>query len=121
MKISYTTHNGRINVQLEADSQKALWKELAHFQEVFEETRCGKCDSNDLRFIVRSSPYEKDGKTKEADYHELKCNKCGAKLAFGVLDDGSDGLFPKRKDKTTGKTKGKKGWVNWDSEKKREY
>ena len=36
MKVSYTTNNQRLTVELEADSPKTLWAELAQFQEVFE-------------------------------------------------------------------------------------
>ena len=93
MKINYTTINQRLTVELEADSQKELWHQLAKFQEIFEETRCGKCDSNDLRFVVRKAV---DDKGKEYDYHELRCKKCWAKLSYGVRENAKD-LFPKRK------------------------
>lgn len=112
MKISYQTKNGRITVELEADSPKALWRELASFQEVFEESQCGKCGNTDLRFTIRKAT---DKKNKEYEYHELRCPKCWAKLAFGILDDGKGGLFPKRKD-AEGNNKPDKGWVKWNPE-----
>uniref|UniRef100_A0A6M3LIY1 Uncharacterized protein n=1 Tax=viral metagenome TaxID=1070528 RepID=A0A6M3LIY1_9ZZZZ len=110
MKISYTTTNKRLTVELEADSPKALWKELSQFQEVFEETTCGKCGCPDLRFAVRKAS---DEKGKEYEYHELRCKKCWAKLAYGVLDDGKGGLFPKRAKGEDGKVKDR-GWVKWN-------
>lgn len=116
MKVTYTTKNGRLSVELEADSPKTLWKQLSKFQEVFEETSCGKCGKSNLRFVVRKS---KDAKGKEYEYHELRCDDCKAKLAFGILDDGEGGLFPKRKD-DDGKYKGKNGWVKWNSETEQE-
>lgn len=111
MKVNYKSKNGRLVVELEAESQKGLWAQLAAFQETFEESVCGKCGSDDLKYVVRKTT---DGK-KEYDYHELRCNKCGAKLAFGVLNDDSGRLFPKRKDEE-GKVRGKWGWVKWNPE-----
>ena len=113
MKVCYTTQNKSLSVEIEADSHKSLWQQLASFQEVFEESACGKCKGTDLRFAVRKATDEK-GKTYE--YHELRCNTCKAKLAYGVLDDGKGGLFPKRKE--DGKWKGSNGWVKWNPEKK---
>ena len=112
MKVNYTTKNGRLTVELEADNHTKLWAELASFQEVFEEDHCRKCDSEDLKFVVRKS---KDSKGKTFDYHELRCNSCGAKMAFGVLDDASFRLFPKRKGED-GKYRGNYGWVKWNPE-----
>jgi len=112
MKATYTTKNGRLTVEVEAEGHKGIWTQLAAFQEVFEEDHCRKCDSDDVKFVVRKS---KDSKGKVFDYHELRCNNCGAKLAFGVLDDGSGGLFPKRKG-DDGKYRGKYGWVKWNPE-----
>ena len=113
MKVLYTTKNGRLSVELEAETQTSLWKQLSVFQEIFEENTCKKCNSDDIRCVVRVS---KDAKGKTYDYHELRCVSCGAKLPFGVLDDGSGSLFPKRKDKE-GKFRGKYGWVKWNPEK----
>lgn len=116
MKVVYTTHDGRFAVELEADSHKGLWKQLAAFQEVFEEGTCKKCDKSQLKFVIRKA---KDSKGKEYEYHELRCTSCGAKLAFGVLDDGTDSLFPKRKGED-GKYKGKFGWVKWNPDTQQE-
>ena len=41
MKINYKA--GRINVELEGDTQKDLFSQLSSFQEVFDEDTCGKC------------------------------------------------------------------------------
>ena len=35
MKLSYKTSNGRIGVELEADTQKDLFNQISSFQEVF--------------------------------------------------------------------------------------
>ena len=89
MKVNYKTKNGRISVELEGDSQRDIFAEIARFQEVFEETTCGKCGSDNLRFVVRN--------VDDNLYYELRCADCGAKLSFGSHKKGG-GLFPKRKD-----------------------
>ena len=87
MKVQY--QSGKISVEFECDTQKELFAQLSSFQEVFGETKCGKCGSENLKFVVR----EVDGN----EYHEIRCLDCGAKLQFGVNKKGG-GLFPKRKD-----------------------
>ena len=54
MKVNYKTINGRLSVELEGDSQRDIFQEIARFQEVFEETVCGKCGSDNIRFVVRN-------------------------------------------------------------------
>lgn len=112
MKAHYKTKDGRLTFEIDATDIKGVWKQCAAIQEVFEEPKCQKCGKDNLRFTIRKST---DGK-KEYEYHELKCLSCGAKLPYGVLDDGSGGLFPKRKDKEKN-WKGKYGWVKWNPEK----
>jgi len=104
-----------MTIELEADTQTALVQQLSAFSEVFEEDTCQKCKSKNLRWSVRKS----ESKGKTFSYNELRCKDCGAKLAFGVLDDGSHGLFPKRKD-ADGKIKGNYGWVKWNPETEQE-
>ena len=53
MKVNYQTKNGRLSVQLEGDSQKEIFEQISRFQEVFEETACGKSGSENIRFVVR--------------------------------------------------------------------
>ena len=110
MKVNYQTSNGRISVEIEGDSQRDIFAEIARFQEVFEETVCGKCGSENLRFVVRN--------VDDNLYYELKCLDCGAKLAFGVMKKGGR-LFPKRKDKE-GNWLPNAGWVKWNPETKKE-
>lgn len=116
MKITYTTSNGRMTIELEADTHVSLVQQLASFSEVFEEDTCQKCKKQSLRWNVRKS---KDAKGKEYSYHELMCKSCGAKLPFGVRDDDTFRLFPKRKDKE-GLIRGKYGWVKWNPETEKE-
>ncbi len=103
MKINYQTKN-RLNVEINVDSAKDAFKKLAEFQEVFDESQCGLCRSNDLQFIVRTV----DGN----DYYELKCQSCFGKLAYGQhKSEGS--LFPKRKLADGSYDKEHYGWHKW--------
>ena len=103
MKVNYQTRNGRLSVELEGDSQRDIFQEIARFQEVFEETVCGKCGADNIRFVVRN--------VDDNLYYELRCADCGAKLSFGSHKKGG-GLFPKRKDGDNWLRD--RGWVKWN-------
>jgi hypothetical protein len=110
MRLTYT--NGKLRTEFEG-TQADVFGQLAQFQEVFEESKCGKCNSDDLRYVVR----ENDGNK----YYELHCKKCRAKLAFGQHKNEQKTLFPKRKasaNDPTGLEKGAwlpdRGWLRWD-------
>jgi hypothetical protein len=107
MKIQYTTKNQRLNVELESNSAKEAFKQLAEFQEVFDENSCGQCNNDDLRFIVRT--------VEGNDYYELKCKACGAKLAFGQHKSGGT-LFPKRKLADGSFDYKNRGWFKWKAD-----
>ena len=51
MKVTYNT--GKMSVELEGETQRDLFGQLAAFQEVFDETTCGKCGSTNVEFAVR--------------------------------------------------------------------
>ena len=110
MRLNYTTNNGRISVELEGETQVDLFAQLGAFQEVFDETECGKCQSENLRFQVRN--------VDDNLYYELKCMDCGARLSFGVMKKGGR-LFPRRKDKE-GNWRPDRGWVKWNPDTKQE-
>tara|TARA_R100001163_G_scaffold39866_1_gene30240 strand:+ start:58 stop:387 length:330 start_codon:yes stop_codon:yes gene_type:complete len=102
MKVTYSS--GKLSVEFDCDSQKELFAQLSAYQEVFGESVCGKCGSDNLRFVVR----ENDGN----EYYELRCLDCGAKLAFGVNKKGGT-LFPRRKD-AEGNWLPDRGWTKWN-------
>jgi len=104
MKVNYQTRNGRLSVELSGDDQKSIFSEIAKFQEVFEESVCGKCGSDNVRFVVRA--------VDDNEYYELRCADCGARLSFGVNKKGGT-LFPKRKD-GDGNWLPDRGWVKWN-------
>ena len=87
MKLNYKL--GNLNVEFECDTPKEVFSQLSVFQEVFGETKCGKCGSENLRYVVRM--------VDDNQYYEIRCQDCGARLAFGANKKGG-GLFPKRKD-----------------------
>lgn len=119
MKVLYTTRNNRMTVELEADTQADLFKQLARFQEVFEDTTCRKFsqESDNVRFVVRQDK-------EENEYYELRCvddtpgsKLRGVKKAFGQHKKGG-GLFPKVKDGDNYLPDN--GWVKWDPKQEKE-
>lgn len=97
----------RIIVTLEADKQSDMFEELSKVSEVFGQTNCGACQSEDIVYVTRE--------VDENKYFELRCKKCGARLAFGQNKKGG-GLFPRRKDKDNNWLENK-GWTKWDGKK----
>jgi len=96
MKLRFTTKNRQLTFEVEGDSPKDLFSELASIQEIFDVHECGACHGPDVQFRVRKS---KNQQGKEIEYYELQCrnHQCRARLTFGQNADHK-GLFPKRKD-----------------------
>lgn len=125
MKLIYTTADGRLTVELEAANDKDLFRKLAHFQEIYEDIPAGKVDGKvvtggNVRYRVRKSQYtDEKGKNKEAEYFEkivVDGPLAWYKKAYGVLDDGSDNLFPKRNvDEDPKVTVGLNGWHKYNT------
>jgi hypothetical protein len=87
MKCSYRTRNGRMLFEVTGDTQKALFREIAALQAVFEvDETCGLCQSPAINFEARTV----DGN----EYFTLRCQNCGAQLNFGQHKQGGT-LFPK--------------------------
>jgi hypothetical protein len=119
MKLNYTTRDGRITVEIEGTSDKELFRKLAHFQEIFEDSPSAVIDGKqvnggDVIYRVRRAKYtDEKGKEKEAEYFEklaISGPLMWFKKAFGILDDGSDNLFPKRPAEDENLVLGQNGW-----------
>jgi len=108
MKVQYTSGNGRLTVEVEGDTQKSIFGELAKFQEVFEHPTCLKCNCEDVRFVVRN--------VDDNDFYEIHCqnSKCRARFAFGQHKSKDGTLFPRRKD-ANGAYLPNGGWVKFNA------
>ena len=92
MEAQLKTADGRLVFKVTGETPKALFKEIAGLQEVFEaESSCGCCNGTAIRFQARQ--------VEDFDFYELVCrnNECRARFQFGQAKKGG-GLFPKRKD-----------------------
>ena len=98
MRVTYKTD--RMDITVDGADVKACFDELAKAMEVFGETVCGACQSNDVAFVHR----ENDGYT----FREAQCRECGHALAFG-LKKSDLSMFPRRKDKA-GNWLDNEGW-----------
>jgi len=110
MKITYSSKNGRLKAELEGESQKDLFEQISSFQEIFEEAKCGACQGEDLRFVVRT--------VDDNSFYELHCVSCRSRFAFGQHKGTSGSLFPRRKD-SEGNYLPKNGWTKWNPETKK--
>jgi hypothetical protein len=120
MKLTYTTSDGRMTVELEANNDKEMFRKLARFQEIYEDVPSGTVDKKlvtggDVSYRVRKAKYtDEKGKEKEAEYFEKVVTNGPLKWykkSYGVLDDGTDNLFPKRPDEgDTSVERGENGW-----------
>jgi hypothetical protein len=119
MKVQVKCGSGA--VQAEGDNHADIWKQLAELQEAFGERVCGKCQSDDIRYVHRQN----EGGD---DFFELRCQAkgCYAKLRMSVRKKEKC-FYPKRKagkDDATGLTEGEwlpsNGWVRWDRKNEKE-
>jgi hypothetical protein len=101
MKVRYQTANARLTFEFESENDRTLVTNLAHIQEIFEESSCGCCKKENIRFDVR----EFDGN----HYYKLLCDDCGATLDFGQHKAGNT-LFVKRFEKDTREPLPNRGW-----------
>lgn len=100
MKAHLRALGGRIVVEVQGETVKGLFRELAIVDEVINADQfCGmeQCGSAAIKFRVRKSTVKSGKKAGQTfDYFELSCDACGAFLSFGQTLDG--GLWPKRRD-----------------------
>ena len=107
MKAIYSPST-KLSFELEGSGQKEIFKELALIEEIFAEDRCGICNKNNIKHIVRN--------VDDNNYYELRCTDCNAVLAFGQHKKGGT-LFPKIKD-DSGNYLPNRGWYKWTPETK---
>lgn len=81
--------NKNVSLKASGNTDKELFKELAKAQssKLFEDSVCGHCGSENIKFIVR----EVEG---DNEYYELQCQDCKHKLVFGHAKAGY--MYPKR-------------------------
>lgn len=87
MQMTYTS--GRISFTQEVNSGKQAFELVAKIAEVFDESQCGVCKSENIR--------PKVNQTDDKTYYKMVC-ECGAELSLWPTRDGK-GLFIGRKDK----------------------
>jgi hypothetical protein len=85
--------NSKTTVKVDGQNPQEVFQNLATMQSVFSVQKCGCCGSDELRYVVRSAQSQ-NGK-KSFEYPELWCEKCYARLSFGVSDNGQ--IYPKIK------------------------
>lgn len=93
MKVIYKA-NEHVTLESDCADVKETLLFLSGVSEVFSIDICGACKSTNIRPLVRHAAKGK----QTFDFYELSCNDCRARLSFGQLADGSNGLFPKRRD-----------------------
>jgi hypothetical protein len=113
--------NSKVFIEATGDTQTAIFEQAASLQEVFGAfDKCGKCDCEDLRFVVR----EDKEKNK---YYELHCqaHQCRARLSFGQnKGDKLGAMYPRRQETKKQSVMGGKlqagdwlpddGWIRWN-------
>ena len=79
MKAKYKVGD-KLEFELDGAGQKELFKEIASIQEIFGESKCGICGSENIKFVVRT--------VEDNEYYELRCMDCGAILSYGQHKKG---------------------------------
>jgi hypothetical protein len=104
MKAHYRTASGRLVFELQGETVKDLFRQIAQTQEVFEAAQaCGLCGNTEIRYQVRT--------IDDNDFYELVCMQCRAQLHFGQHKKGGT-LFVKRRD-DHGALLPATGWQEW--------
>lgn len=81
--------NNNLSFEVTADTEPELFKQIARVQEVMAVKCCGKCKSDDIKFVVRAA-------SKKSKWMEVVCQdfNCRAKLVYSSTEDGSM-VYPK--------------------------
>ena len=83
--------NDKITFEVEADTEKSMFQEIARAQEIFTHNECGRCKCKEVKFVSRKDP-------DDNDWLEVVCQdmSCRAKVIFGVAKKGGV-IYPKIK------------------------
>lgn len=101
--VNYKSSDGQFNVEFTATDEKDLFRQLAKWQEIFEQKRQGK---KNHKFIHRT---DKDGN----EYFELLCLDDMTSLGFGQSKKDKS-LFPRRRNVKTKEPIGENGWHKFE-------
>lgn len=125
MKFSYTSKDGQIGFDFDANTPQEAFKKIADFQEIFENDAAadvggkfvGPKEAGEVRYVVRNVAYtDEKGKPKQATYYEKRVISGpmkGYRKDYGLLEDGS-GMFPK-KAPTEKSVPGFNNWYKYDA------
>ena len=116
IKAKYLTQDRRLTFEIEGETQKAVFTQIAAIQEVFDsEHKCGLCGGSDIRYMHRVTTTKG---SKKCDYLHFVCrtkdergHTCNARFDFGQSMEGG-ALFPKRKNED-GTWKQNGGWEKY--------
>jgi Tfp pilus assembly protein PilE len=107
------TSDGYITAEIDSDTQKAAFAQIAQFQEVFVTEPCGICKNEKTVFRTREA---KTAAGKPFTSYSQVCTRCGASLTYGTHADEKT-MFPQRKDKDTGMyNRETRGWKQWNKD-----
>lgn len=97
MKVQIKPNKSTI-VELDGETQKDLFEQMASAYEVFGERCCGLCGCEDIVPFWRVSTKQVGKKTEEYEYPEWHCRnpKCRARLTLSFNLEGGT-MFPNRK------------------------
>ena len=110
---------GKMTVEIEGDNHIDLFSKISSFEEVFNDKAAATVDgkyheSTDVKYMLRKAKYtDEKGKEKEATYYEkivMSGPLRGFKKCYGVLDNGTGNLFPKKAPEQGVKIYGFNGW-----------
>ncbi len=89
-----------VSIRVTGETAKAVFEGISDCQATFEDSVCGCCGSDDIRYVVRE--------VEDNKFYEIHCQKlgCRAKVVYGHSKDGKK-MYPKRYE-VDGKGKAKK-------------
>ena len=103
MELTFTNTTGKLTLKTEAPTPIAAFETIAMFGDVFDETKCGVCGSEHIRFDVR--------RPKTFVYYNLVCRDCGCRLDVSQHRDKVN-LYIDRKD-ANDQPKHNAGWYKY--------